>query len=71
MSKKLLAVAIAAVGGLLAYRKVVADREGHPMSKKLLAVAVAAVGALVAWKKVAADRGAEADLWAEATDKVD
>jgi hypothetical protein len=41
------------------------------MSKKLLAVAVAAVGALVAWKKVAADRGAEADLWAEATDKVD
>ena len=41
------------------------------MSKKLLAVAVAAVGGLVAWKKVAADRGAEADLWAEATDKVD
>ena len=41
------------------------------MSKKVLAVAVAAVGALVAWKKVAADRGAEADLWAEATDKVD
>ena len=41
------------------------------MSKKLLVVAVAAVGALVAWKKVAADRGAEADLWAEATDKVD
>ena len=41
------------------------------MSKKLLVVAVAAVGALFAWKKVAADRGAEADLWAEATDKVD
>ena len=41
------------------------------MSKRVLAVAVAAVGALVAWKKVAADRGAEADLWAEATDKVD
>jgi hypothetical protein len=41
------------------------------MSKKLLAVLVAAVGGLVAWKKVNADRGAEADLWAEATDKVD
>jgi len=41
------------------------------MSKKLLVAAAAAVGALVAWKKVAADRGAEADLWAEATDKVD
>jgi len=41
------------------------------MSKKLLVAAVAAVGAVVAWKKVAADRGAEADLWAEATDKVD
>ena len=41
------------------------------MSKKLLVAAVAALGALVAWKKVAADRGAEADLWAEATDKVD
>ena len=41
------------------------------MSKKLLVAAVAAVGALVAWKKVVADRDAEADLWAEATDKVD
>ncbi len=41
------------------------------MSKKLLAVVVAAVGGLVAWKKVTADRSAEADLWAEATDKVD
>jgi hypothetical protein len=41
------------------------------VSKKLLAVVVAAVGGLVAWKKVTADRGAEADLWAEATDKVD
>ena len=29
MSKKLIAVAIAAVGGLLAYRKVVADREAE------------------------------------------
>jgi len=29
MSKKLLAVAIAAVGSLLAYRKVVADREAE------------------------------------------
>jgi hypothetical protein len=41
------------------------------MSKKLLAVVVAAVGGLIFWKKVVADRGAEADLWAEATDKVD
>jgi len=41
------------------------------MSKKWLAAAVAAVGGLVAWKKITADRGAEADLWAEATDKVD
>jgi hypothetical protein len=41
------------------------------MSKKLLAVVVAAVGGLIFWKKAAADRGAEADLWAEATDKVD
>jgi hypothetical protein len=32
---------------------------------------VAAVGGLVFCKKVAADRGAEADLWAVATDKVD
>jgi hypothetical protein len=41
------------------------------MSKKLLAVVVAAVGGAIAWKKVVADRGAEADLWAEATDRVD
>jgi hypothetical protein len=41
------------------------------MSKKLLAVVVAAVGGALAWKKVVADRGAEADLWAEATDRVD
>ncbi len=41
------------------------------MTTKLLAVVAAAVGGLVFWKKVAADRGAEADLWAEATDKVD
>jgi hypothetical protein len=41
------------------------------MSKKLMVAVVAAVGGLVFWKKVAADRGAEADLWAEATDKVD
>ncbi len=45
------------------------------MAKKstatLLATVAAAVGGLLAWKKAVADRGAEADLWAEATDKVD
>jgi hypothetical protein len=41
------------------------------MSKKLLVAVVAAVGGAIAWKKVVADRGAEADLWAEATDRVD
>lgn len=41
------------------------------MSKKLVVLIAAAVGSLLAWKKVSADRGAEADLWAEATDKVD
>ena len=35
------------------------------------AAALAAVGSVLAWKKVVADRGAEADLWAEATDRVD
>ena len=30
MSGKLVAAAIAAVGGLLAYRKVIADREAEP-----------------------------------------
>ena len=39
--------------------------------KKLLALVVAAVGGALAWKKVTADRNAEADLWAEATDRVD
>ena len=39
--------------------------------KKLLIVVIAAVGGVLAWKKVNADRNAEADLWAEATDKVD
>ena len=39
--------------------------------KKLLALVVAAVGGALAWKKVTADRSAEADLWAEATDRVD
>ncbi len=38
--------------------------------KKLLALVVAVAGVL-AWKKVTADRDAEADLWAEATDRVD
>lgn len=41
------------------------------MAKKLLVLAVAAVGGLLAWKKISAERGAEADLWAEATDRVD
>jgi hypothetical protein len=39
--------------------------------KKLLIAVIAAVGGLLAWKKVNADRNAEADLWAEATDKVE
>ena len=39
------------------------------MSKKLLAAAVAALGGLLAYKKVIADREAEADLWAEVTDR--
>ena len=39
--------------------------------KKLLALVVAAVGGVVAWKKITADRSAEADLWAEATDRLD
>ena len=37
----------------------------------LLATVAAALGGLLAWKKVVADRSAEADLWSEATDKVD
>jgi hypothetical protein len=37
--------------------------------KKLLVAAIAAVGGLVAYRKVQGDR-AEADLWAEATDRV-
>ena len=39
--------------------------------KKLLARSSQPWGARVAWKKVTADRDAEADLWAEATDRVD
>jgi len=39
------------------------------MPKKLLAAAVAAVAGLLAYKKLQHDREAEADLWAEVTDK--
>jgi hypothetical protein len=39
--------------------------------KKLLVLVAAAAGAVFAWKKVTANRDAEADLWAEATDRVD